>query len=98
MCIRDSNSVYAWLRWSKEGRPVLVVANFTPVPREGYRVGVPFAGRWTEVINSDAAMYAGSNYGNSGGALTEEAPSHGQALSLVLNLPPLAVLILRPEG
>jgi 1,4-alpha-glucan branching enzyme len=43
-------------------------------------------------------MYAGSNYGNSGGAFTEEEPSHGQALSLVLNLPPLAVLILRPEG
>ncbi len=52
--------------------PVLVVANFTPVPREGYRVGVPFAGRWTEVINSDAALYAGSNYGNSGGAFSEE--------------------------
>jgi 1,4-alpha-glucan branching enzyme len=92
------NSVYAWLRWSKDGRPVLVVANFTPVPREAYRIGVPFAGRWTEVINSDSATYAGSNYGNSGGAFTEETPSHGQALSLVLNLPPLAVLMLRPEG
>ncbi|MNV40664.1 1,4-alpha-glucan branching enzyme GlgB [compost metagenome] len=92
------NSVYAWLRWSKEGRPVLVVANFTPVPREAYRVGVPFAGRWTELLNSDSATYAGSNYGNSGGAFTEEAPSHGQALSLVLNLPPLAVLMLSPEG
>lgn len=92
------NSVYAFLRWSKEGRPVLVVANFTPVPRQAYRIGVPFSGRWTEVINSDAATYAGSNYGNSGGAFTEEEPSHGQALSLVLNLPPLAVLILRPEG
>ena len=92
------NSVYAFMRWSKDGRPVLVVANFTPVPREGYRIGVPFAGRWTEVINSDSATYAGSNYGNSGGAFTEDEPSHGQALSLVLNLPPLAVLMLRPEG
>ncbi|ROM69488.1 1,4-alpha-glucan branching enzyme [Pseudomonas brassicacearum] len=92
------NSVYAWLRWSKEGRPVLVVANFTPVPREAYRVGVPFAGRWVELLNSDADTYAGSNYGNGGGASTEEVPSHGQALSLELNLPPLAVLILRPEG
>ncbi|WP_339499265.1 1,4-alpha-glucan branching protein GlgB [Pseudomonas silesiensis] len=92
------NSVYAFMRWSKDGRPVLVVANFTPVPREGYRIGVPFAGRWSEVINSDAATYAGSNYGNSGGAFTEDEPSHGQALSLVLNLPPLAVLMLRPEG
>jgi len=92
------NSVYAFMRWSKDGRPVLVVANFTPVPRESYRIGVPFAGRWSEVINSDAATYAGSNYGNSGGAFTEDEPSHGQALSLVLNLPPLAVLMLRPEG
>ncbi|MEX5684573.1 MULTISPECIES: 1,4-alpha-glucan branching protein GlgB [Pseudomonas] len=92
------NSVYAFLRWSKDGRPVLVVANFTPVPREAYRIGVPFAGRWTEVINSDSATYAGSNYGNSGGAFTDDEPSHGQALSLVLNLPPLAVLMLRPEG
>ena len=92
------NSVYAWLRWSKDGKPVLVVANFTPVPREAYRIGVPFAGRWAELMNSDSATYAGSNYGNSGGAFTEEAPSHGQALSLVLNLPPLAVLMLRPEG
>ena len=92
------NSVYAFLRWSKDGRPLLVVANFTPVPRAGYRIGVPFAGRWSEVINSDSATYAGSNYGNGGGAFTEEEASHGQALSLVLNLPPLAVLMLRPEG
>jgi 1,4-alpha-glucan branching enzyme len=74
------------------------VANFTPVPREAYRVGVPFAGRWTELLNSDSATYAGSNYGNSGGVSTEETPSHGQALSVVLNLPPLAVLMLSPEG
>jgi 1,4-alpha-glucan branching enzyme len=92
------NSVYAWLRWSKDGKPVLVVANFTPVPRQAYRVGVPFAGRWTELLNSDADTYAGSNYGNGGGAFTEEVPSHGQSLSLELNLPPLAVLILKPEG
>lgn len=90
------NSVYAWLRWSKDGQPVLVVANFTPVPRQSYRVGVPFAGRWSELLNSDADTYAGSNYGNGGGAFTEEVPSHGQSLSLELNLPPLAVLILKP--
>ncbi|WP_025110000.1 1,4-alpha-glucan branching protein GlgB [Pseudomonas sp. H1h] len=92
------NSVYAWLRWSKDGKPVLVVANFTPVPRQSYRVGVPFAGRWTELLNSDADTYAGSNYGNGGGAFTDEVASHGQSLSLELNLPPLAVLILKPEG
>ena len=92
-----TNSVYAWLRWSKAGKPVLVVANFTPVPREAYRIGVPFAGAWQEVINSDAGIYAGSNYGNGGAVLTDEVASHGQTVSLALNLPPLAVLILRPQ-
>ncbi|MGC1331591.1 1,4-alpha-glucan branching protein GlgB [Pseudomonas sp.] len=93
-----ANSVFAWLRWSKSGEPLLVVANFTPVPREGYRIGVPFAERWEEVLNSDAEIYAGSNYGNGGGVPTEEVQSHGQPLSLSLNLPPLAVLILRPQA
>jgi 1,4-alpha-glucan branching enzyme len=50
------------------------------------------------LLNSDADTYAGSNYGNGGGAFTEEVASHGQSLSLELNLPPLAVLILKPEG
>jgi 1,4-alpha-glucan branching enzyme len=90
------NSVYAWLRWSKDGEPLLVVANFTPVPREGYRIGVPFAERWDEVLNSDAELYAGSNMGNGGGVNTEPVVSHGQPLSLKLDLPPLGVLILRP--
>ena len=74
-----------------------MVANFTPVPREGYRIGVPFAGTWEEVINSDADLYAGSNYGNGGGVSTDNRPSHGQSVSVVLNLPPLGVLILRPQ-
>lgn len=92
-----TNSVFAWLRWSKAGKPVLVVANFTPVPREAYRVGVPEAGTWHEIINSDAGVYSGSNYGNGGGVSTDPQPSHGQEVSLVLNLPPLGVLILRAE-
>ena len=92
-----TNSVFAYLRWSKEGEPLLVVANLTPVPREGYRIGVPHAGNWTELLNSDAEMYAGSNVGNGGGVHTEELPVHGQPVSLALNLPPLAVLILKPK-
>ena len=92
-----TNSVYAWLRWSKAGKPVLVVANFTPVPREGYRVGVPVEGTWHEILNSDSALYSGSNYGNGGGVTTDPHPSHGQPVSLVLNLPPLGVLIVRAE-
>ena len=92
-----TNSVYAWLRWSKAGKPLLVVANFTPVPREAYRIGVPFAGTWGEVLNSDAALYAGSNYGNGGGVHTHADASHGQPFSVALNLPPLGVLILEPQ-
>ena len=91
------NSVFAWLRWSREGEPVLVVANFTPVPREAYRVGVPFAEHWSEVLNTDADLYAGSNVGNGGVVATEHIAAHGQPLSLTLNLPPLGVLILRPQ-
>ncbi|PAU54541.1 1,4-alpha-glucan branching protein GlgB [Pseudomonas indica] len=91
-----ANSVYAWLRWSSTGHPLLVVANFTPVVRHGYRVGVPLAGHWMEVLNSDAECYAGSNVGNAGGVLTDTIESHGESVSLSLNLPPLGVLILRP--
>jgi 1,4-alpha-glucan branching enzyme len=94
----SANSVYAWLRWSKEGQPLLVVANFTPVPREGYRIGVPFGEHWDEVLNSDAQLYAGSNFGNGGGVDSEEIEAHGQSRSLSLNLPPLGVLVLKPRG
>ncbi|MFF7709166.1 1,4-alpha-glucan branching protein GlgB [Pseudomonas sp. NPDC007930] len=93
-----ANSVYAFLRWSKHGEPLLVVANFTPEPREGYRVGVPFAGHWGELFNSDAELYAGSNMGNGGGVQADEEGSHGQAYSLLLTLPPLAVVVFKPEA
>jgi 1,4-alpha-glucan branching enzyme len=90
------NSVYAYLRWSREGEPLLVVANLTPVPRHGYRVGVPFSGKWAELLNTDAGVYAGSNVGNGGAVVADEVKSHGQAVSLELNLPPLAVVVLKP--
>ncbi|KQQ55832.1 glycogen branching protein [Pseudomonas sp. Leaf127] len=93
-----ANSVYAWLRWSREGEPLLVVCNMTPVPREAYRVGVPFDGAWTELLNSDSETYAGSNQGNGGEVRATDEQSHGQPVSLLLNLPPLAVLILKPKG
>ena len=91
-----ANSVYAWLRWSRAGYPLLVVANLTPVVRHPYRVGVPFAGPWRELLNSDAECYCGSNVGNAGELSAEHEPSHGQAVSLQLTLPPLAVVVLRP--
>ena len=92
-------SVISFLRKSRDGsRIVLVVCNFTPVPRENYAVGVPRAGRWSEVLNSDAGCYGGSGMGNLGGAWTEPVAAHGRDQSLRLTLPPLATLFLRYEG
>ncbi len=97
-------SVISFLRWSTPdhdhpgARPVLVVANFTPVPREGYAIGVPIAGRWAELANSDAQIYGGSGWGNLGGVDTVEAPMHGRPFHLPLVLPPLAVVMLSPSG
>jgi 1,4-alpha-glucan branching enzyme len=96
------NSVFAYLRRAAPGsrEVVLAVVNMTPVVRPGYRLGVPFAGRWQECINTDAACYGGSNVGNGGEVLAGATPSHGLPASLALTLPPLATLVLRfiPEG
>lgn len=88
-------SVFAYLRLGRDGAsPVLVVCNFTPVPRYGYRLGVPCEGRWREVLNTDAASYGGGNIGNGGSALAEAVASHAFPASLSLTLPPLATVIL----
>ena len=92
------NSVFAYLRYPLHGgAPALVVCNFTPVPRHSYRLGVPHGGRWTERINTDAAVYGGSNTGNGGMVWAEDTPMHGLAATLSLTLPPLATLVLMPE-
>ncbi len=86
------NSVFAWLRKRRDGKaPVMVACNFTPVPRT-YRLGVPIAGRWREILNTDADVYAGSGTGNQGGVQTEPVASHGRAHSALLVLPPLATV------
>ncbi len=91
------NSVYAYYRIAKDpNQIVVVVENFTPVPRQKYRVGVPRAGCYREIINSDAAIYGGGNVGNAGAVYTEPIPAHGHAQSLSLTLPPLAMLMLKP--
>ena len=83
-------SVFAWLRHGEPGTaPVLVVCNFTPVPREGYRIGLPAPGRWAERLNTDAALYGGSGMGNLGGVEAVAEPWHGQPCSAALTLPPL---------
>ena len=85
-------SVIAFLRTAPApAAPVMVVANFTPVVRQGYRVGVPHGGRWDERLNSDSSHYGGSNVGNNGGADATAKTHHGRPFSLTLTLPPLAV-------
>jgi 1,4-alpha-glucan branching enzyme len=98
-CNDAENSVLAFLRRGRAGGPpILVACNLTPVPREGYRLGVPQPGHWREVLNSDATAYGGSGMGNGGGASTQATPAHGHAQSLLLTLPPLAVLVLEPQA
>lgn len=77
---------------------VLVVCNFTPVPRYNYRVGAPQGGFWREVLNSDAQEYGGSGQGNFGGVEAAPVPFHGRFYSLNLTLPPLGVLFFKGEG
>jgi 1,4-alpha-glucan branching enzyme len=93
------NSVVAFLRRGKDPDDfVLAVLNFTPVIREGYRVGVPEAGRYAELLNTDAGVYGGSDVGNGGAVEAEESPSHGRPYSLSLTLPPLGALFSKPAG
>ena len=92
------NSVISYLRLGRSREDtILVVANFTPVPRLNYRVGVPAGGLWTEILNSDAQDYGGSGQGNLGGAEATPVPSHGRYHSLVLTLPPLGIIALKPR-
>jgi 1,4-alpha-glucan branching enzyme len=91
------NSVVAILR--RAARPedaIAVVANWTPVPRERYPIGVPSAGRWVELLNGDAVEYGGSGMGNPGGVVAAQTPLDGYDYTLTLTLPPLAVLWLKP--
>ncbi|TCM87619.1 1,4-alpha-glucan branching protein GlgB [Rhodovulum steppense] len=92
-------SVYAWLRLGAPGDPpVAVICNLTPVERTGVRLGLPQAGRWREVLNTDASAYGGGNRGNLGGVLALDRPHHGLPASAELTLPPLSVLYLMPDG
>ncbi len=95
-CSDASQSVISFLRKS-EGQTLLVVVNFTPVPRQDYRVGVSQGGAYRELLNSDAGLYGGSNMGNGGGVMAEPVEWMGRSHSLSLTLPPLSVLIMQPE-
>jgi 1,4-alpha-glucan branching enzyme len=97
-CCDTEASVFSFLRKPKSAAMILVVCNMTPIPRHNYTLGVPYAGRWREALNSDAPLYAGSGMGNLGGLDTAPVPSHGHMQSLTLTLPPLSTLYFRHDG
>ena len=88
-------SILAWLRLGDTGdAPVAVICNMTPVPRHGFRIGLPRTGHWREAINTDASVYGGSGQGNLGGVEAKGGPLDGQPASAALTLPPLSVVVL----
>ena len=92
------SGVVCYLRRAENPTDFIVIAcNFTPVAREGYRVGVPEGGYYRELLNSDAAVYGGRNHGNAGGKHSEEIAHHDRPYSLLLNLPPLSIVVLKKE-
>lgn len=92
-------SVISFLRRAGASDPaVIAVGNFTPVPREHYRIGVPGPGYYAERINTDSAIYGGSNVGNGGGVRAQPVPFHGRSHSIDLTLPPLGTLVLEQQA
>jgi len=88
-------SAFAYLRRARNGESVLVLLNMTPVVRHDFRIGVPEAGFWAELLNTDAGVYGGGDVGNAGGVEAEQVPAHGKDWSVNLTLPPLAALVLK---
>ena len=91
------NSVLSWIRRDRKGRPVICVSNFTPVVREGYRLGCPEPGKYLETLNTDRTEFGGSGVGNPEPVEAEDQPMHDRPYSLCLTLPPLATVFLTPE-
>ncbi len=96
-CHDADQSVLSYIRKDRNGRSAIVALNFTPVPREGYRIGCPAPGFWREVFNSDSEYYGGGNLGNGAGLVAEEQPWMGYPYSLTITLPPLAGVILMQD-
>jgi 1,4-alpha-glucan branching enzyme len=95
-CGDAASSIVSLLRrGNRDDQAILLVFNFTPVPRWGYRIGVPFGGVWKEILNSDASLYGGSGQGNLGEARAEAHPMHGRPHSIAIALPPLALVAFR---
>ena len=98
-CNDWEGSTVSFLRRAHDpGNFLVFVCNFTPVVRSSYRLGVPRGGFYRERLNTDAALYGGGNVGNGGGVMADAVPQHGHPFSVRLTLPPLATLVLQPEG
>jgi len=96
-CADHHNSVLSFARQNADrSSQVVVILNLTPVTRRDYRIGLPSAGAWRELLNSDAAIYGGANIGNFGGVGAENYAVHNQAQSAAFTLPPLSALIFKP--
>jgi 1,4-alpha-glucan branching enzyme len=91
------SGLLSFLRYSNDGQPVLVVCNFTPIPRHNSLAGVPVGGYWREILNSDAELYGGGGIGNFGGIEARPIPIYGMASTLTLTVPPLGCLFLAPK-
>ncbi len=87
-----ARNTVAFVRWGSDGSPLVCVTNFSGIPHEGYLLGLPFAGEWTEVINTDAEIYGGSGVGNLGTVTAHDGPHGGQPASVSLRVPPLGTL------
>ncbi len=94
-CDDWETSVLSFLRKDKHGSQILVLCNFTPIPRANYAVGVPRAGNWREMLNSDASIYGGSGTGNFGGLEASPVGAHGRYHSLTVTLPPLSIVFFK---
>lgn len=92
-----TSTIISFIRKGKNKKDLLVfVFNFTPIPRHGYQVGVPLPGVYKEILNSDSRYYGGTNTGLTGGAIAIKSPAHSRPYSIVLSLPPLGMIVLKP--
>jgi len=89
------HSLFSYLRMSRDGEIVVVIVNATPVPRQGYRLGVPEPGFYEEIFNSDSELYGGSNIGSAGGIPTSEVEAHGKPRSIQVDIPPLGTVFFK---
>jgi 1,4-alpha-glucan branching enzyme len=95
-CSDEQQSTLSFLRKGKNTDDLIVIAcNFTPVPRQNYRIGVPAGGQWQEILNSDAPLYGGSGQGNMGGVEASPVPWHGHMHSVQVVLPPLGIVLFK---